>query len=297
MGLRAVARARSTLRWIRAGSALSVIALSGLFGSHAAHAYVRTTTLSSNPPCPGSDAKPLYWNSASAVPFFIDSAGTPDVMGEAAFDAVVASFRAWEDVTGSYIAFDYRGKKDNAPVGFVRDGANVNVVKWIESGWAQSARAIAVTLTTYDCNTGEIFDADITLNGQFFQFTTEPRVGLMRADIANTVTHEVGHFIGFDHDPNVESTMYADAPLGETKKRSLDATDIDGSRLVYNERSGVCTKSQQSAPSDPGLCLQYQKPGTRSGGGCSSADSAGGLGAAWVLTLLLPVLLRRRRRV
>lgn len=234
----------------------SVLLLASLLAGPAL-AYVRTTTRSSNPPCPGTVAKPLYWNTVT-VPYAMDAAGSPDVTaGDTAFDAIRKSFQAWEDVTCSYIAFLDKGVQANTVVGFENGGANTNVVKWIESGWAQSSRAIAVTLTTYDCNSGQIFDADITLNGQSFNFTTQPRGGLSAADVQNTVTHEVGHVIGFDHDADPESTMYADAPLGEIKKRSLTQADIDGVCLVYplgkEPKPGGCAAAGEGASGGGGV--------------------------------------------
>lgn len=246
--------------------------LLALFATVPAAAYVRTTTSSSNPPCPGSNAKPLYWR-AVTIPYVVDGAGSDDLTGEAQFDAIHRSFATWQDVPCSYIAFRFDGKKQPAPVGFQQGGSNVNAVTWVESNWAHSSRAIAVTLTTFDCNTGQIFDADILLNGAQFRFSTGGQVG--RADVQNTVTHEIGHFLGFDHSPDPESTMYADAPLGETKKRDLSADDVQGLCDVY--RVG-------NEPRDGGCSA---------GPGSASSGATGALAAAVGLAALLVV--RRRR--
>jgi MYXO-CTERM domain-containing protein len=210
------------MRWLV--SLLLVLPLS-------ASAFVRTTTKSSNPPCPGEQGKPLFWNVVT-IPYLIDRAGSDDLAGDAQFQAIRQSFKTWEDVSCSYISFNDKGLVANAPVGFSNSGPNSNVVKWIEDTWTQSSRAIAVTLTTFDCNTGQIFDADILLNGVNFHFTTDP-ASVPGMDVQNTVTHEAGHFIGFDHDPSPNSTMYADAPPNETKKRNLSETDIAGVCEVY----------------------------------------------------------------
>jgi uncharacterized protein (TIGR03382 family) len=237
----------------------------------AAPAYVRTTTKSSNPPCPGDTAKPLYWNVVT-VPFVIDAAGSPDAPGEASFDAVRASFQTWQSPPGTYLRFRDEGKKTDAPVGYNASGQNFNVIKWLETTWDYSAQAIAVTLTTFDCNTGQIYDADMVLNGKNFTFTTDPETQARRIDIQNTVTHEAGHFIGFDHNPDPESTLYADAPAGETKKRTLTDDDILGLRTVY-----ALGKEPKN-------------------GGCAAAGGgAGGLAAALALAALL-VARRRRAR-
>jgi uncharacterized protein (TIGR03382 family) len=235
-----------------------------------APAYVRTTTKSSNPPCPGDTARPLYWNVVT-VPFVIDAAGSPDAPGEASFDAVRASFQTWQSPPCTYLRFRDDGKKTDAPVGYNSSGQNLNVIKWLETTWDYSSQAIAVTLTTFDCNSGQIYDADLVLNGKNFTFTTNPAAEPRRIDIQNTVTHEVGHFIGFDHSPDPESTMYADAPAGETRKRTLTDDDI----------LGVCT-----------VYALGKEPGK---GGCAAAgDGTAGLAATLALTTVF--LVRRRGR-
>jgi matrixin len=198
-----------------------------LFSAPAA-AYVRTTTHSQ---CPNPTAYPLYWGQTT-VPYVIDAATTPDVSG-GAVDAVRASFQTWDDIASSYINFRYDGTMANAPVGFDLHGTNENVVRWIESGWTAASSAIAITVLTFDCSNGQILDADITLNGQNHTFTINPAVDVSRDDVQNTVTHEVGHVLGFDHNPDPESTLYAGALPGETKKRDLTADDIQGACDVY----------------------------------------------------------------
>jgi MYXO-CTERM domain-containing protein len=137
-----------------------------------------------------------------------------------------------------------------------------------------------VTLTTFDCNSGQIFDADVLLNGANFHFTLDPSTtGNTAADVQNTVTHEAGHFIGFDHNPDPESTMYADAPLGETKKRDLTADDIQGMCNVYpGDGKG------NPAPNSPAALAN--------GCGCSAGSGAGG----FAILLAVAALLWLRRR-
>jgi hypothetical protein len=245
-----------------------------------ARAYVRTTTKSASPPCPGATAIPLQWRQV-VVPYVIDAATTPDVPG-GAVDAMRASFQTWDDVASSYITFRFDGTMVNAPVGFMIGGPNLNVVKWFESDWTQSARAIAVTLATFDCNTGELLDADITLNGQGFTFTTAP-AGSTAADVQNTVTHEVGHLLGFDHSPDPDSTMFADAPLGETRKRDLTADDAQGMCDVYG-------LGHEPQPPDAGA-PDAGAPGADDGG-CAVAGR--GIDGSGLLLFMVWAVHRRR---
>lgn len=251
------------MRWLTLALALALPA--------AARPYVRTTTQTGGAGCSGA-ALPLAWP-VLRVPYVVDAAGSADVPGTSAFEAVDASFATWAAPACTAIRFRSDGTVANVPIGYSLTGSNVNAVKWIESGWTQSAQAIAVTFATFDCSTGDIVDADILLNGEGFAFTTAPGPGLAAADVQNTVTHEVGHLLGFDHDPDSESTMYANSSLGETKKRDLTADDI----------AGVCDVYPSGGP---------PPPAPPHGGGCSSA---GGAPLPGLLALAALAASRRRR--
>lgn len=59
--------------------------------------------------------------------------------------------------------------------------------------------------------------------------------GRTTMDFLNIATHELGHALGLDHpsDSCTEETMYAYADYNETKKRDLNAGDIEGIRKLY----------------------------------------------------------------
>ena len=54
-------------------------------------------------------------------------------------------------------------------------------------------------------------------------------------DYQNIATHEFGHGAGMSHpsDSCTEETMYRFAQSGETKKKTLNAGDIDGIKSLY----------------------------------------------------------------
>jgi MYXO-CTERM domain-containing protein len=165
---------------------------------------------------------------------------------------------------------------------------------------------VALTSVLYDPGTGRIVDADIEVNGWDGTVTafspSAPEHGWYFTcsglaarectsygeddchyiDLANTVTHEVGHFIGLRHPcgepglpscssglpssavPWEERTMFPNTDAGDVAKVSLSEDDVDGVCAIY--------------PSDGGGC------------GCGS----GGAGGAGLL-LLGALALRRRR--
>jgi hypothetical protein len=159
---------------------------------------------------------------------------------------------------------------------------------------------VALTSVLYDPRSGRIYDADIEINGwdgtnrgnpiasplpdHGWYFTCYPALSQPTPcstygqdncgyiDLQNTVTHEVGHFVGFAHvpahsasaPPETWSTMEEHTAPGETWMRSLSPDDAAGVCAVYPPSSGGC--------------------------GCGSGG-AGGIGA-----LLLAALALRRGR-
>ncbi len=247
-------------------------------GAHGKHApwqpwlYVRTTTAVSST-CQGYQAKPLFWH-AIDVPLTMDAALTADVPAAAAQAALDASIATWNAVDCAYLKLTDAGTTTAPVIGYQRSGPNTNLVTWLESGWSQSALAIAATLTTFECASGKLVDADVLFNGQGFTFSAAPIGVPATADIENTFTHELGHLVGFDHNPDPASTMFAEAAAGETAKRDLTADDVAGMCAVY-------PVGQEPELDEGGCCGAGARP--------SPAAGVAALGVALVLG-------RRRRR-
>ena len=136
------------------------------------------------------------------------------------------------------------------------------------------------------------------------------KLGALSAEeLANTLTHELGHLHGLEHpclasgdpqrvddqgrpvpqcssttDPKIlDATMYNFQDCGETKKESLSSDDIQGICAVY------------PTAKDPGTCEQVGSGGS---GCCSASDGPGaaGTGVGAGALAALTVLLARRRR-
>ena len=105
---------------------------------------------------------------------------------------------------------------------------------YLVQDWPFSFRALAVTLTTYNDDTGELIDTDIIING-------EMRFGLSgernRYDLDTVLTHELGHVLGLDESDVRGATMFPDTRRGETDRRQLSTDDVDGILSLYRHQT------------------------------------------------------------
>jgi matrixin len=174
--------------------------------------------------------------------------GSALLEGEARRALVARTFAAWSGAAHSctdltfvdrgYTAVDQGFDSTNL-------AANTNVVTSADTQAQASlfggSETLAITITSFATETGELVDADIILNA------TDPAMPLGEVasaascemiqpplfDLESTLAHEVGHFVGFDHGTDPESTMYASSPPCETKKRDLTEDDVRGLCDIY----------------------------------------------------------------
>ena len=222
----------------------------------------------------GNDGASLYWPTRD-VPWVVEQE-VLDAVGGLALSETQRSFDVWSNVACSDFTFTFEGIVASATAEF--DGQNA--VTFVADSWPYAQDAIAATLLNYDTRDNRLVDVDIELNGVSFDIqrvglTCDPRQATM--DLANTLTHEIGHMLGLDHPPNTEefaqTTMFASAPRCETQKRSLEQDDIDGLCFIYptNAPTQQCSPNAESS-------------------GCRHTDSGRGglpawllLGGAWLL--------------
>lgn len=138
----------------------------------------------------------------------------------------------------------------------------INRVGFSARDWPQTQSAYAVTSLTFDAQ-GVLSDVDIELNAERYAWSTTVEVPVDKVDVLNTLTHEVGHVLGLDHSPVEGSTMFFDAPLGESSKRTLEEDDIAGICEIYPAPRPV-----EQPDEGQGCCSQAAavRPATRLGG-------------------------------
>ena len=183
-----------------------------------------------------------------------------------------------------------------------------------------SATATAITTVYYTSSPGmpgdgAIWDADIELNNINFTFievptTTFPRPHTSKADLENTLTHELGHFQGLDHSC-WDTSGSPTAPLDNTGKPIPDCNDVSPkcnlpgaagadrcaaivASTMYNyARPAETVKRMPKADDVDAICQIYpaaKTPGRCaragvSGGCCSIAASPSPLTIPWLLPL------------
>ncbi|MBX5481758.1 MAG: matrixin family metalloprotease [Myxococcaceae bacterium] len=226
-----------------------------------------------------STGSTVHW--AKEVTFLVDpeiGAELGDENARAAIDAALAEVeRAAPGLRLSAVDGDGGGVGyDPAP------GATNHSVIVADDVWDYDEGLIAVTIVTVDTRRHEILDADIAFNTRHRRFKVLPAdstPGGAFDDIQNTLTHELGHAVGLAHNPELpEAVMYPGARRGEVTKRTLSADDIDGLQTLYPD-------AQAEGRGLTGI-------GPEGAVGCSAG---GGSAAVWLIGLLVPLWLWRRR--
>jgi hypothetical protein len=161
-----------------------------------------------------------------------------------------------------------------------------------------SNRSGAMTRAAIEVNAADFTWSDLVIHPERTIGTTQ--------DLQNALTHELGHFIGLDHnctsagtDPALmidendqpapfcetaspaimEATMYPTAPQGDIQKRTLGADDLSALCDIY------------PAARDPGVCA----PPWVQEEGCGCATAGGGASLVG-LAMSMWALARARRR-
>ncbi len=197
----------------------------------------RTCTPSGFSACePNEQPQPVLWYD-DEISYVINQRGTSDLhdgdqITDEVRDAVIESFDTWSDQDCSGLDLVFDGLSDEDELTFSPDGESTNLVVWRDDAWTNPGYdGVALATVTFSTSTGEIVSADIELNTAEYEFTNSDSDVVV--DLRNTVTHEVGHFVGLDHSPHSDATMFATSPAGETSKRELHEADIAGLCFIY----------------------------------------------------------------
>jgi hypothetical protein len=211
----------------------------GLGLSADVHAYCRSTTCSTTKTRPAwcvrdeatgceRNGAPLLWQQG-CVSFSVQADGLGSYGYAELEEAVRLAFERWTqaDCGGGRrpsISVVSRGPVRCGRTEFNNDGPNANVISGVLGDWPYADNAVAVTSSTFDTSTGLMRDSDILVRDE----------GFSPADLAGTLTHEVGHFLGLDHSIETGSIMEPARHFGvSTEAPTLSADDVAGICAVY----------------------------------------------------------------
>ncbi len=182
------------------------------------------------------DGTPLYWE-ASSIEMRLAASTVPGVAPADGVLAFQASLRAWSLAGGcTRIMLIDGGEVTGLSTNLERTSPDMeNRIVFRDSEWPADLgpETLALTSAVYRRTTGQIVDADIDVNAVDHVWSTATPAVPGHGDVANTLTHELGHVLGFAHSDVGDATMYASADLEETNKRDLAEDDIVAICDVY----------------------------------------------------------------
>jgi Pregnancy-associated plasma protein-A len=262
----------------------------------------------------------LYWESG-CVYVTPDAEGTKAIPGDLELQIIDDVIAVWNTGVSSC---SYMNIVRETPKAIEVGKDKVNVIKFRDVSWCRPATAddairchapSAAGLTTAvfvdDADSdrdGAIVDADIELNGVDFAISANDMslgTATCKSDLANTLTHEMGHLLGLEHpcrtggDPArvdgegnmvpscgattdakiLDATMYNFQDCGETKKATLSQDDTDAVCRIY------------PIAEDPKSCDHVSDSA-----GCAGCSTGGSPWVGFVLSALTFGLLVGRRK-
>ena len=195
--------------------------------------------------------------------------------------ALIASLDSWNSVESSSLTLRYAGRTNQEELGPKLEDPVIIKVVFRDKYWPYTDFEVAYTKPHWYSDTGELYDADIELDGEGVSFTLDPVAEPYKMDLQSVITHELGHVLGFlENWDDPEATMYGELFPGETDKRTLNEDDVEGLTAVYPKVEGnVCE------PIEPGF-LDVTVPEGK-GGGCSTPLSHHATNPLYVMAVFL----------
>jgi hypothetical protein len=188
---------------------------------------------------------------------------------------------------------------------FNTDLGNANIWMFRDSGWLSGSAAsgsdgfdssaLAVTVTSFSRKNGQLYDADVELNADQVDFTLPDDT--TNFDLLSIVTHEAGHFLGLDHSPVPEATMFYAYNPPSISARTLSDDDVAGLCSAYpTDREIPNGSSCDPRRGFETKCLYNEAPAK---GGCTvqSGPSRSSSGAWLAVAFGLSFWVARRTRL
>src|SRR5689334_1282025 len=172
-----------------------------------ASAFCRSTTCTQNCSVDGPTGCPttgryIAW-AGSCVSYSLFRDDSTPIPHDELKQAAQLAFRAWSEATcvllnkrPSIAVSDEFGDAACGRVEYNAHEANANIIA-MRNSWEGEKNVLALTTVTTNVETGEIYDADMEINGT--QPLSVGSVGIGKYDLQSIITHEAGHFLGLAH--------------------------------------------------------------------------------------------------
>jgi hypothetical protein len=124
------------------------------------------------------------------------------------------------------------------PAGFQTGRGDKGNGVYLVENWELQENALAVTVATFETNSGKIVDADILVNPNhpLVLLPDGPDARAEGFDLRGVLTHEMGHVLGLGEAYGVNAaTMFPSVAPGETHQRDIDVDDAQGVEEAYAE--------------------------------------------------------------
>ncbi len=225
-------------------------------------------------------------------------------------DAVIAAAAAWSGRGGAPSLAVSQVDADLKPG---LDGKNG--VFFVESGFPPVGDALAVTVLSFDADTGEVLDADILLNGNYRlgivtapvatgnadltvapAATSAPVAADAPYDVRRVLAHEMGHALALsDELHDTSALMYPYIPRGVSLSLSPASDDVAGLATLYEAGNGAAAGAAAASAS-----TDRSTAGSATGCSVATGPSAPRGSPAMTLASLLAIavaaVVRGRRR-
>jgi hypothetical protein len=180
--------------------------------------------------------------------------------------------------------------------------SNANTIVFHDDAWPYGTNVLsilALTTVTYDKNSGDIYDADLEINGTQ-PLSTDTPVLPAHFDLFSILMHETGHFLGLAHSLDVSSVMQPSYITGDDSFRRLGSDDEAGICQVYRPdfpfASCDFTPRYGFSP-DCAIAVNVGQGCAVSGGLAPKEGERSGRTTIIALALALGSLARRRQKV
>ena len=235
---------------------------------------------------------PLFWRSRCAT-YSVQRDGSPlrGISFEDAARVIADALAQWSSVDcggqAPSLEFIPTEPVDCNQQEYNDDGPNANIWTFRDDDWPYEDEGwtLALTTTTFDVETGEIYDADVEVNT--FEHAIGVGISAWPNDLESIITHEAGHVLGLGHSLDLTATMYpiyvrGMCVLGEDDRRGMCAVYPpyrEAADCVPVPRHGFSTACGENSD----------------GGGCGCTIAAGPQRARSVAALLVWLVAAARR--